>query len=90
MKILLVHNQYQTYGGEDTVVHAEFMLLQKFGHEVKQYIVSNDAIGGVVDRIKVACSTHYSHTSKKQFAQELDEFQPSIVHVHNFFPLLTI
>ncbi len=37
MKILLIHNYYQYYGGEETYFHSVAKLLKQKGHEVKTY-----------------------------------------------------
>ena len=86
MKILQVHNAYQQKGGEDTVVQAEYDLL-KDRHEIKQYIVSNRSISGFPQKIKAAWNIAY----KKDHDLEnvINKFNPDIVHIHNFFPLIT-
>jgi glycosyltransferase involved in cell wall biosynthesis len=89
LKILLVHNSYQQRGGEDIVVAAERELLQSQGHEVRFHGVSNDAIRGIFKKIKTAWQAPYSLSSRAHIAGEISSFRPDIVHVHNFFPLLT-
>lgn len=89
MRILQVHNYYQQSGGEDVVVAAERELLQANGHEVRFYEVSNDAVTGVLKKIKIAWQTPYSSSARLNFAAEIASFQPDIVHAHNLFPLLT-
>ena len=89
MKILQVHNRYQQAGGEDAVVYAEQVILQERGHEVSLFEVSNDDIRGPVSKLSTALSVGYSLSSKNSLAKNLMNFQPDIVHVHNFFPLLT-
>ena len=37
MNILIVHNQYTSKGGEDTVVENEIRLLKNHGHNVDLY-----------------------------------------------------
>ena len=89
MRVMQVHNAYQQRGGEDGVVCAEHQLLRRFGHEVEQYIVSNDAIGGWKDALRVGFFTHYSSTSREAIKELIHRFRPDVVHVHNFFPLIT-
>ena len=89
MKILLAHNYYQQAGGEDVVVANEMALLSVHGHEVKLYKDSNDRIAGVWAATKAAWRAPYSRDSRDCFAGLLGEFAPDVVHVHNFFPLLT-
>jgi len=86
MKILLIHNRYQIAGGEETVVHAEQALLSSRGHEVRLWEADNRLITGTVGP---ALHAVYSPAARRQTAQLLDEFKPDVVHVHNFFPLLS-
>jgi glycosyltransferase involved in cell wall biosynthesis len=88
MKILQVHNEYQQRGGEDTVLDFEKALLSK-SHTVVQYIVSNHTINSFFSKLRLLWSTHYSRSSYKKFTLLLKKEQPDIVHVHNFFPLIS-
>lgn len=89
MKILICHNQYQHVGGEDTVVNAEYELLLKHGHDVKLYLINNDSIVGIFEKIKTGLHVNYSTTAKQNLTIALKEFHPDIVHFHNIFPKLT-
>lgn len=89
MRVLLVHNFYQISGGEDSVVREEFSMLKKNGVEVKLFSVSNDDIKGMSGKIAAALQVVYSPRARHRLAKELAEFLPDIVHVHNFFPLLS-
>lgn len=89
MKILIVHNGYQSHliGGEDIVVARELAALQaRLGQEnVFEYRISNDAITltKLAKNIWGDCQ-HYQAIITLVREQQID-----IVHVHNFFPLLT-
>lgn len=89
MKILQAHNYYQFAGGEDIVLENEHSLLASYGNDIEQYTVSNEVIKGVWTRLKTAWKTPYSLEARQKFAYKLAEFKPDVVHVHNFFPLLT-
>lgn len=89
MKILIAHNQYKRRGGEDAVVDNEFRMLTNHGHEVNKYLVTNDVIGGFIDKVTSAINLSYSSRSKIEFDKCLDRYKPDIVHVHNLFPILT-
>ncbi len=89
MKILLCHNAYQLKGGEDHVVAAEHQLLLDHGHEVILWTLDNDAIASVVGKIKTGLRVSYSESSKHELISLIRKHQPNIVHVHNFFPLMT-
>ncbi|NIR30580.1 MAG: glycosyltransferase family 4 protein, partial [Gammaproteobacteria bacterium] len=81
MRILLIHNRYQTRGGEDVVVDAEAELLRGHGHEVEQYLESNDAIPGI-HRLTLLARTIWSHPTYKRLRQRIRAFRPQLVHVH--------
>jgi glycosyltransferase involved in cell wall biosynthesis len=89
LKVLLLHNRYQRAGGEDVVVRAERELLESHGHEVELFEADNAEIVGFRGRMKAALGTVYSPGAKKCVAARIATFQPDVVHVHNFFPLLS-
>jgi glycosyltransferase involved in cell wall biosynthesis len=89
MRILQVHNFYQHHGGEDSVVSSECSLLCQYGHDCRLYSVNNNSITGAVSKIKATLSVAYSFQSKADLFRELTKHRPDVVHVHNFFPLLT-
>ncbi|WP_017317174.1 glycosyltransferase [Mastigocladopsis repens] len=89
MKIMIAHNRYQYAGGEDVVVQAERALLQSYGHEVLLWEIDNDSIVGIQGKVKAALSAVYSTRSREQIKEKISHFRPDIVHVHNFFPLLS-
>jgi glycosyltransferase involved in cell wall biosynthesis len=88
-KILIIHNSYQQAGGEDTVVTREAALLRENGNEVCLHSVSNDAIRGLWRKAVTAWRTPYSLWGLKEITRVINETQPEVAHVHNFFPLLT-
>lgn len=89
MKILVVHNAYQLAGGEDSVVRNEVALLKQHGHDVQLHLVSNDSVHGLAGKIIAALGVVFSPVSYYRIRKLLKEVQPDIVHVHNFFPLVS-
>jgi glycosyltransferase involved in cell wall biosynthesis len=89
MRILILHNSYQQAGGEDAVAARESALLREHGHEVFLHCVSNDTIRGVWSKVVTAWRTPYSEWGRKEAMRTIDKIDPDIVHVHNFFPLLS-
>lgn len=89
MRILSLHNRYQLPGGEDVVVSMERELLEANGHCVELFEVNNDHITTSIEKAKSAVNSIYSISSKTQILQRIASFKPDIVHVHNFFPLLS-
>ncbi len=89
MRVLLVHNEYIQPGGEDVVATAEGSLLENHGHEVRRFIVSNRSLDRLSDKLLTAWQAPYSGRSRRRMDAHIAEFNPDVVHVHNFFPILT-
>ncbi len=89
MRILIAHNRYQERGGEDIVVANETKLLGKLGHDVDTFMVDNDDIVGFRKRVEAALQVLDNPPVTEAFERRLAEFDPQIVHFHNFFPRLT-
>lgn len=89
MKILFVHNAYQRFGGEDAVVAREAQLLRDHLHDVDLYAVSNDVIVGVVAWAKAALGLIFSLEHYQKIRLRIRTTHPDVVHVHNFFPLIS-
>ena len=89
MKILLVHNNYQSknIGGEDIVFKREFEgLAEKLGRQnVLKYELYNDE----VSKLKLLFTILFSVKSFVRIFKLVKGEKIHIVHVHNFFPLLT-
>lgn len=89
MKILQVHNRYKTSGGEWTVLNQEFELLRE-KHQVDQFIIKNsEHLDTMLKKMKLIFKTHYNGKAKKLIADQLSRNDYDVMHVHNFFPLLT-
>jgi glycosyltransferase involved in cell wall biosynthesis len=89
VRILFAHNRYQNLGGEDLAAKVEMELVESHGHAVDLFEVDNAEIVGIVRSAKTALGTIYSRASKRKFAAKIQTFKPSVVHVFNFFPLLS-
>jgi glycosyltransferase involved in cell wall biosynthesis len=89
MKVLFVHDCYQQSGGEEVVVANEQALLDSHCWETRLWSVSNDGIAGTWDKLRAAARVSYSRPARRELARAIAEFAPAVVHVHNFFPLLS-
>lgn len=89
MRILLVHNRYQNVGGEDLAVKDERDLFVTRGHAVDLLEADNAEIVGFNRKTKTAVKTIYSACSRRSMTAKIASFQPDLVHIHNFFPLLS-
>src|SRR6266705_1458822 len=89
MRILLVHNFYQIPGGEDSVVQEELSMLARNGIDVDLFAATNDKIKGLRRNITTALQVIYNQNARRALARKIREFLPDLVHIHNFFPLLS-
>jgi glycosyltransferase involved in cell wall biosynthesis len=88
MHILSIHNRYQIRGGEDESRAAEENLLRQMGHQVDSYEENNDQIAKL-SALNLALKTVWSEASRQIVRQTLRQSTYDIVHVQNFFPLIS-
>jgi glycosyltransferase involved in cell wall biosynthesis len=89
LRILQVHNFYQFEGGEDSVLANERELLEQSGHTVELYAAYNATISNIFEYTKSFFNATYNDQERARLAKFLAHYSPDIVHVHNFFPLLS-
>jgi len=89
MKILIVHNYYQIAGGEDAVMQNEITLLEEHDHNVSLYSVNNDGISSFFRKLTTFLNVPYSFVQYRKLLKVLIRDCPDVVHVHNYFPLLS-
>jgi glycosyltransferase involved in cell wall biosynthesis len=89
VRILFAHNRYQNVGGEDLAAQVEMELLAKGGHITELFAADNAEIDGFRAKAKAAMGTVYSRSAKKGFLARIQSFRPDVVHIFNFFPLLS-
>ncbi len=88
MNVLMLHNRYQQRGGEDESFESEVRMLRDQGHAVETIVVDNDRIEAR-GKIAVAVQTLWSKPSQRLVDQALSERAFDVLHVQNFFPLLS-
>jgi glycosyltransferase involved in cell wall biosynthesis len=88
MKVLLLHNKYIQQGGEDVVVQNELEELRNvLGTEnVLEYVVKTNPH----QKWKILKSVLYSFKEYKYVYKLVKKNKIDIVHIHNYFPILTI
>ena len=89
ISVLIIHNAYQQFGGEDSVVEREASLLKMHGNLSRLHIINNHDITGIFKKITTAVNVIFSIPSYRAVRKLLREVKPDVVHVHNFFPLLS-
>ena len=89
LKIISVHNRYVQPGGEDQVFESEARLLTEAGHQVTQVQEQTTYPDGVVKKLGEAVDCVWSRRWHREFRQMLQTSRPDVVHIHNFFPLIS-
>lgn len=90
MKILLIHNKYLNFSGEEAVFEAQLNLLESNGHEAITYVRSSQEIGKMkFGKIKAFLSAFNNNRVKKAIYKILQKESPDVVHIHNLFPLIS-
>lgn len=88
MKVLFIHNRYSIKGGEEESFEAEIRLLQDMGHEVGVYEETNERVREL-RRSQVALRAIWSREVYRELRSRLSRSRYDIVHVQNFFPLIS-
>jgi glycosyltransferase involved in cell wall biosynthesis len=90
MRILLIHNFYQQFGGEDQVVLQERASLQK-NHEVFFYSRHNDDLIqlNLAQRALAAVETVSSRRTTSDIEAHVALHHPDVAYVHNVYPLIS-
>jgi glycosyltransferase involved in cell wall biosynthesis len=89
LRVLVVHNIYREAGGEDAVVELEVALLRKRGHAVETALFDNSGITTVSDRVMAALHVGHNNAAAARLNAVIETFRPDVIHVHNFFPLVS-
>jgi glycosyltransferase involved in cell wall biosynthesis len=87
MKILVGHNFYQTFGGEDAVFKAETQMLRSFGHTVITYERNNDELnaGSIFAKLKALWNLSWSERTYQEVRQLIQQNRPDVAHFHNIY-----
>lgn len=88
MRILAIHNRYQIRGGEDECYEAEVSLLREMGQQIEVYEANNDRVAKL-GKLRLAADTVWSGETYQTIEHQLQKQRPDVVHVHNFFPLIS-
>jgi len=91
LNILVLHNRYQYAGGEDSSTVAEINILSEFGHQVTLFEKHNNDIKeySTVEKVNLFFKTAWNPQEYSKARSRLQEIQPDLLHVQNFFPLFS-
>jgi glycosyltransferase involved in cell wall biosynthesis len=91
LNILVFHNFYRQYGGEDESVQMEVELLSQNGHNVITYFEDSKTIDQLTISKKIVKSLNLIYSKKiiRKIREIIASEKPDLAHVHNVFPLIT-
>lgn len=90
MKILLIHNKYGKFSGEEAVVESQLKLLHENGHEVLTYYRSSEEIDTMKNgKMKAFISAFSNPRSTNDISTIIRNNKPDIVHIHNLYPFIS-
>ena len=79
-KLLVIHNKYRIFGGEDSNIEDELIFLKKFFH-IKYLEFNNSKKFNVFDLLGTFTGNNYQ--ANKKLSHMIKEFNPDIAYVHN-------
>jgi glycosyltransferase involved in cell wall biosynthesis len=88
MKVLVAHNRYRNYGGEDAVFDDETRLLEQ-EVEVIRYEADNQKEISIFSAIPTAIRLPWSRATYRKMVKLIRREKPSVAHFFNLFPLIT-
>ena len=85
MRILILHNRYREFGGEDAVVDAEIALLRGAGLDAHSLFWTNDDVrtNGLLGSSASFANAVWNRSAWHSVRCAVREFRPDVVHVHN-------
>jgi glycosyltransferase involved in cell wall biosynthesis len=90
MKVLLVHNDYGKYSGEEAVVDKMALMLSSLGYDVAQLRMSTaGARENITGKIRGFVSGLYCPSGVKAMRESIERERPDVVNVHNLYPFIS-
>ncbi len=90
MKILIVHNNYGKYSGEEAVVDKMAIMLTTHGHKVAFYRCTTEGVReSAAGKIKGFLAGIYSPSGVRGMREALLRENPDIVNIHNLYPFIS-
>jgi len=88
VRVLMVHNRYKQRGGEDVSTEVEVRVLRDRGHHVDTIEEDNARIDDL-GIVRTGLRTLWSREAHRRVADALGSGSYDVMHVQNFFPLLS-
>ena len=90
MKILIVHNDYGKYSGEEAVVDKMAAMLSEHGHGVSQLrMTTAGARESLIGQAQGFLSGMWCPSGIRAMRKALEREKPDVVNVHNLYPFIS-
>ena len=90
MRVLLVHNCYGRYSGEEAVVDKMATILGGLGHEVCRYQKTSEGFRDTLSgKVRGFVCGLYSPDGVREMRQVLERERPDVVNIHNLYPFIS-
>lgn len=90
MKLLLVHNDYGKYSGEEAVVDKMAAMMTAAGWEVAQLRMTTAGVReSLVGKVKGFAAGIWCPSGVRAMREALAKEKPDVVNVHNLFPFIS-
>ncbi|HEY2736747.1 MAG TPA: glycosyltransferase family 4 protein [Polyangiales bacterium] len=91
MKVLLVHDYYQEYGGETVVYEVERRALRDARVHIVEFARHNDELKqyGPLQKLSLPLRTLWAWDTQRTLRELLERERPDIAHFSNTFPLIS-
>ncbi len=90
MKVLIVHNDYGKYSGEEAMVDKMGVMLKDLGYEVAQLrMTTAGARESLIGKIKGFIGGLWSPSGVRAMRDAIRSEKPDIINVHNLYPFIS-
>lgn len=89
MIIIQVHSRHRFAGGEDVMFDTINRVLKERGHDISMFERKSQDINGLLMKTWAFMNSIYSRSDKKDMTSLISSKRPSIVHVHNIYPMIS-
>lgn len=91
MRVLIIHNRYREFSGEDAAVTTEAAMLEAAGHEVVRYFRSSNEVRleTLAQKASVTAGMVWSFQAHQAIRAILRRERPDVAHCHNLFPVIS-
>ena len=89
MKLLLCHEFYQRFGGEDQSFLDDAELLRSHRHAVVEYTRCHDEINNTFSRVRAAALAIWNKSVYRDLRALIRSERPDLMHCTNIFPLIS-